>query len=936
MIRIYVIFILVCTGFCFDASWKVTKNGFKTHNLKLKSNSKLNGNCEIKKISNSYAVNVDCLKSFPLADLNISNSNSRLMKLELELWLSEDTPNREIELHSARGVNRYPEWVSIPNTVGLSRSRWTTLTWYFPHFKKNLTDSVKKSHINFSAGDRSSKRKYQIKRTSAKYKDTYKLYDDESQLFYSVKDIERTNPNIYLYDLKKTFIRTIKVSEISSQVIKTTDKTLDEWIKQDTYSLLDNNNLLIFILAIFLLITCYVIFTSPTKISSQLWLVVLPIIISVFFTFPRLIFELANALDFSLKTRIYRTVNESHERILEVRERAQRACMLTLDAEIRKLKYLVQKDRMTNPQIGQLKWLELSDSIIKSGDQTEIASLIDILLKERGNFLRNYSGSTHPFWNQKIEEYKQHLSHFADGKLSQYFTKDSYSIVRKLVQTTHPLCFHLGRIFHDYDTEVYLYSKQRYFQRDGYGPSRNSRMRSDFKVIARRVTRELNNDKKVFGDSSFDELRKVFQDYGGSIIDLHAALEEPLKPVSILNSNVSQTYEDFFWTWVKLDKEEFFAGVELQHRYVTHETYRLIKSQLLTEFDKIGLKIILKRRDWRRDYPRSLYNQKHLMKFAAKVHHIDQETTEVVIHRNQKSLLVGRRIPLARTFVCFDFSLDSILLKHRNKKNTVFWAILLGFSLIYGFIHLLANGLLKPLKQLDKNLYEVIRGNFKVKIPHFIPRDLNRLSVDLELLVKELKETEDLTGFLADSAAKNIRDLRPTKVEEVCILFCGIFGLESLSQDEQMEILARFLDQNQTILDKHGAMIDKFTGSACLAVFRHNNIIDCPLLASKEILSWGQQTEFNLNLCIGLSTGKAMLGHVGSPRRKDYTCIGDTVNLAARLETLSLSRNLPLNRVYLDKNTYLNHYQSSWQFKELEPLQIKGKSEKQEVYVFQS
>ena len=52
-----------------------------------------------------------------------------------------------------------------------------------------------------------------------------------------------------------------------------------------------------------------------------------------------------------------------------------------------------------------------------------------------------------------------------------------------------------------------------------------------------------------------------------------------------------------------------------------------------------------------------------------------------------------------------------------------------------------------------------------------------------------------------------------------------------------------------------------------------------------------------------------MLGHVGSSRRKDYTCIGDTVNLAARLETLSLSRNLPLNRIYLDKATYQNHKQ---------------------------
>ena len=91
------------------------------------------------------------------------------------------------------------------------------------------------------------------------------------------------------------------------------------------------------------------------------------------------------------------------------------------------------------------------------------------------------------------------------------------------------------------------------------------------------------------------------------------------------------------------------------------------------------------------------------------------------------------------------------------------------------------------------------------------------------------------------------------------------------------------MDQNQTVLDKHGAMIDKFTGSTCLAVFREKYVIQSPLNASEEILNLTKQSDLNVNICIGLATGKAMLGHVGSFRRKDYTCIGDTVNLAARL-----------------------------------------------------
>ena len=152
--------------------------------------------------------------------------------------------------------------------------------------------------------------------------------------------------------------------------------------------------------------------------------------------------------------------------------------------------------------------------------------------------------------------------------------------------------------------------------------------------------------------------------------------------------------------------------------------------------------------------------------------------------------------------------------------------------------------------------------------------------------------------------AKNIRDLRPTNVEKVCVLFCGIFGLEKLNQDQQMEVLAKFLDQNQTVLDRHGAMIDKFTGSTCLH-FREKYVIQSPLNLPEEILNLTKQSDLNVNICIGLATGKAMLGHVGSFRRKDYTCIGDTVNLAARLETF-ISFEKSTIESYLFRQKYIS------------------------------
>ena len=68
---------------------------------------------------------------------------TKLIQLELKLWLPSDTPDREIILHSSHGVNRYSEWVSLPNTLGLPRSQWTTFTWYFSHLGKSNDKSKK-------------------------------------------------------------------------------------------------------------------------------------------------------------------------------------------------------------------------------------------------------------------------------------------------------------------------------------------------------------------------------------------------------------------------------------------------------------------------------------------------------------------------------------------------------------------------------------------------------------------------------------------------------------------------------------------------------------------------------------------------------------------------------------------------------------------------
>jgi adenylate cyclase len=97
------------------------------------------------------------------------------------------------------------------------------------------------------------------------------------------------------------------------------------------------------------------------------------------------------------------------------------------------------------------------------------------------------------------------------------------------------------------------------------------------------------------------------------------------------------------------------------------------------------------------------------------------------------------------------------------------------------------------------------------------------------------------------------------------------------------------------ILDRHGGIVNKFLGDGFLALFgapfeapeaAHNAVA-----AAREMLSAmkdiNETSSWPLRIGIGVHFGEVVAGNVGSPRRKEYTVMGDTVNFAARLEQLN-------------------------------------------------
>lgn len=181
---------------------------------------------------------------------------------------------------------------------------------------------------------------------------------------------------------------------------------------------------------------------------------------------------------------------------------------------------------------------------------------------------------------------------------------------------------------------------------------------------------------------------------------------------------------------------------------------------------------------------------------------------------------------------------------------------------------------------------------------------------------------------------------------DISVMFVDIRGFTSWSEKTvPSEVLAELNlllgDLADSILATDGT-VDKFTGDGLMAFW--NAPADQPDHASRAVQALPRLLmrvrEFNLRreaqrsqpleIGIGIATGPAMVGNIGHRDRLAYTAIGDTVNLAARLEKATVEHELP---ALVDERTFMTlPAQLQRQFMRLESIEVKGRSERVRLY----
>lgn len=148
------------------------------------------------------------------------------------------------------------------------------------------------------------------------------------------------------------------------------------------------------------------------------------------------------------------------------------------------------------------------------------------------------------------------------------------------------------------------------------------------------------------------------------------------------------------------------------------------------------------------------------------------------------------------------------------------------------------------------------------------------------------------------------------KRQRVCVLFADIRGFTTRSEQAQpeaiIELLNGYFKQMTEVIHKHGGVVDKFIGDGLMAFFGAPQSLEQPerksLEAAQEMLlrlhrynqSLVERGVEPIAIGIGIHAGDAILGYIGSEARNEYTAIGDAVNTASRLESMTKELGYPV------------------------------------------
>lgn len=232
----------------------------------------------------------------------------------------------------------------------------------------------------------------------------------------------------------------------------------------------------------------------------------------------------------------------------------------------------------------------------------------------------------------------------------------------------------------------------------------------------------------------------------------------------------------------------------------------------------------------------------------------------------------------------------------------------------------IAHGLSVPIRELVAGTEAIQRGQFDVKVPVRSHDEMGRLAQSFNEMADGLAQKEKYRSVLDMVTDKGVTEelMKGTlalggEQREISVLFCDIRGFTALTQDMPPTEVIAMLNEHMTALTRvvyeHHGVVDKFVGDLIMAIFGAprsagndaHHATRCALRMIEEREKLNLVSQHKILMGIGVATGPAVAGCMGSADRLNYTVLGERVNLASRLCSVAGKQEVVIDETTREK-----------------------------------
>jgi adenylate cyclase len=302
----------------------------------------------------------------------------------------------------------------------------------------------------------------------------------------------------------------------------------------------------------------------------------------------------------------------------------------------------------------------------------------------------------------------------------------------------------------------------------------------------------------------------------------------------------------------------------------------------------------------------------------------------------------------------------SVVLRNQNHAiliTIVVTALAAALGLVFAI--LVSGGITRPVRLLLEGTREVEAGHLERSIEVITHDEIGQLSAAFNRMVEQLRHKERIREtfgrYIDPRVVEGLINQPKLAAAEgqrrvMTVMFCDMKGFTALSEGMTpqglVKVMNRYLSTMSEPIRRHGGVIDKYIGDAIMAYWgppfiEETDESQFACLAAIEMIKRiaplrKEVTELlgvrviptECDVRIGLATGEALIGSIGSDVMMNYTVMGDTVNLAARLEA---ANKLYGSRSLIAEATVAKTDETI-QFREIDRLMVAGQTQPQAVF----